>query len=186
MRIFDDARLIAKLSEGDMMATEAKYHKKCLTNLYNNLKLKRNSAKGAKEQLREIEIKALEDVVKYVKDTIKASQLDGSTPVFQQKSLADLYKDRIVCHGKLIDSIDAEGFAKTVHSTHLREKIMDKVPGLSIAKKSGLTVAITMDDEVGQALFEACENSEKDDENILLRAAQIVRKGLSVLMAMFL
>ena len=55
---------------------------------------------------------------------------------------------------------------------------MDQVPGLSIAKKSGLTVAITMDDEVGRALFETCDNSEKDDENILLKAAQFVRKGL--------
>ena len=173
-----DARLIAKLSEGDMMATEAKYHKKCLTNLYNHFKSKKNSVKGEKGQIHEIESKALEDVVKYVKDTIKNSQLDGSTPVFQQKVLADLYKDRIVCYGRLIDSFDEEGFAKTVHSTHLREKIMDQVPGLSIAKKSGLTVAITMDDEVGRALFEACDNSEKDDENILLKAAQIVRKGL--------
>ena len=51
---------------------------------------------------------------------------------------------------------------RTVHSTHLREKIMDQVPGLSIVKKSGLTVAITMDDKVGRALIEACENSEKD------------------------
>ena len=40
---------------------------------------------------------------------------------------------------------------------------MDQVPGLSIVKKSGLTVAITMEDEVGRALFEACENSGKDD-----------------------
>ena len=83
-----DARLIAKLSEGDMMATEEKYHKKCLKNLYNNFK---KFYKGGKGQLREMESNALEDVVKYVKNIIKASQLDGSTPVFQQKSLADLY-----------------------------------------------------------------------------------------------
>jgi len=30
-----NAKLIAKLSEGDMIATEAKYHHKCLVRLYN-------------------------------------------------------------------------------------------------------------------------------------------------------
>ena len=30
-----DTKLLAKLSEGDMIATEAKYHLNCLTNLYN-------------------------------------------------------------------------------------------------------------------------------------------------------
>ena len=38
-----------KLSEGDMTATEAKYHKKCLTELYNIMKLKRNDEKSEKE-----------------------------------------------------------------------------------------------------------------------------------------
>ena len=30
-----DTKLIAKLSEGDMIATEAKYHARCLAALYN-------------------------------------------------------------------------------------------------------------------------------------------------------
>ena len=30
-----DFKLLEKLSEGDMTTTEAKYHKKCLTELYN-------------------------------------------------------------------------------------------------------------------------------------------------------
>ena len=69
-----------------------------------------------------------------------------------QKSLTDLYKERIVFHGTLVDSIDAEGFAKKFQYTHLREQIMDEVPGLCVAK-SGRTFALTIDAEVGQALF---------------------------------
>ena len=69
-----------------------------------------------------------------------------------QKSLTDLYKERIVFHDILVDSIDTEGFAKKVHGTHLREQTMDEVTGLCVSK-SGRTLALTIDDEVGQALF---------------------------------
>ena len=44
-----DSKLLAKLSEGDMIATEAKYHQKCLTKLYNRVKSKRNDEKSEKE-----------------------------------------------------------------------------------------------------------------------------------------
>ena len=43
------SKLLAKLSDGDMTATEAKYHKKCLTELYNKLKSKRNDEKSIKK-----------------------------------------------------------------------------------------------------------------------------------------
>ena len=44
-----DSKLLAKLSESDMTATEAKYHKKCLTELYHRVKLKGNDEKSEKE-----------------------------------------------------------------------------------------------------------------------------------------
>ena len=44
-----DSKLLAKLSEGDMTATEAKYHRKCLTELYNRVKSKRNDEKSETE-----------------------------------------------------------------------------------------------------------------------------------------
>lgn len=34
-----DERLIAKLSEGDLVATEAVYHRSCLVNLYNKVRV---------------------------------------------------------------------------------------------------------------------------------------------------
>ena len=33
-----DERLIAKLSEGDLVATESKYHKTCLAEFYNKVR----------------------------------------------------------------------------------------------------------------------------------------------------
>ena len=44
-----DSKLLAKLSEHDKNATEANYHKKCLTELYNRVKSKRNDEKSETE-----------------------------------------------------------------------------------------------------------------------------------------
>ena len=45
-----DTKLLAKLSEGDMIATEAKYHCNCLSRLYNAY-LDHNTKKSAENQL---------------------------------------------------------------------------------------------------------------------------------------
>ena len=45
-----DSKILAKLSEGDMVATEAKYHAKCILNLFNrHRELNRRTSKGSTE-----------------------------------------------------------------------------------------------------------------------------------------
>ena len=128
-------------------AVETKYHKKCLTGLYNKFKSKKKSEKSETALLREIEGKALKDVVDYVKDTITACHEGNGTPVLTQKSLTDLYKERIIYHGMSVESVDALAFSEVAHCTHLRNAIMDNVPGICVAK-SGRTVSLTLHDEV--------------------------------------
>ena len=132
-----DAILIAKLSEGDLPAIEAKYHKKCLTDTYNSfLRASKKMNLGERELLSSIEDLALSDVVEYIQDTIALSYDDNTVPVFTQKSLTDFYKSRIIHHGSLYDSIDSLAFSQTAHATRLQEKILEKVPGLCVAKRS--------------------------------------------------
>ena len=50
-----DRKLLVKLSEGDMTAVEAKYHKNCLKNMYNKFKNKKKIAAVEKELLSTIE-----------------------------------------------------------------------------------------------------------------------------------
>ena len=100
-----------------MHAIEAKYHKKCLTGLYNKFKSKKKCEKGETELLIEIEGKALKDVVDYVMETITACHEGNETPVFTQKTLTDLYKERIIYHGMSVESVDAEAFSKVAHCT---------------------------------------------------------------------
>ena len=111
-----DARLLAKLSEGDMVAIEAQYHKKCLTKFFNSYKSKKRAEIPVAELLREIERKALKDVVNYVKDQVTLCFETNSTPVFTQKSISDLYNARLIHFGA------DETFTKRTHC-----KIMEVV-----------------------------------------------------------
>ena len=121
-----DAKLLAKLSEGDIVDTESLYHKECLTKLYNQFKSKAEQPES--EILRAIERKALSDVVNYVKDTIRTCHEINSTPVFTQTSLTDMYNEKLIFHGA------AEEFTKKTHCTHLREKIITKYLGSVIQR----------------------------------------------------
>ena len=167
----NDSRLLAKLSEGDMVATEAQYHKKCLTNCYNTYKSNQRSALPEAELLRDVERKALKDVVDYIKEKVIICIESECTPVFTQKSLSDLYKQRLICHGA------GEDFAKKSHATRLRENVMQKIPGFR-ESRDGRKVLISMDDDIGKALFIACENSVEEEQRILSKAAKLVRKHI--------
>ena len=78
--------------------------------------------------------KTLKDVIDYVKDTILLSYEIGTVPIFTQTSLTYMYRERIVHHRHVYESIDAQSFAETAHATRLREKVLNKIPGLCVAK----------------------------------------------------
>ena len=96
----------------------------------------------------------LKDVVEYIRDAIAITYEDNSIPAFTQKSITDLYNDRLIHHGSRYDLIDAVAFARNTHATRVREKIQEKIPGLCVAKKA-TEVTLTIDDEVGRALYAA-------------------------------
>ena len=77
--------------------------------------------------IREIEENALSDVVEFVKETISICNVNNKTPLFTQKSLTDMYNERIILHGA------SDEFAKRTQCIRLREKIMTRVPGLCSA-----------------------------------------------------
>ena len=56
-------------------------------------------------------------------------------------------------------------------------QILESVPGLTEAK-DGKFILLTLDSELGRALFEACQSSKYDDGHILARAVMIVRKQM--------
>ena len=80
-----DEKLIARLSEGDLVATETCYHKTCLAALYNRVRVL-NGKQTSKEKGDEIlEGMVLAEVVAYIEQC--ADKKDPVIPVFQLKTL---------------------------------------------------------------------------------------------------
>ena len=115
-----DEELLAKLSEGELVATEACYHNTCLTTQDNKI-CAINSSKSENEKRNDIlESIAIAEVVAYIQQCLQAE--DKSVPVFQLKQLKGLYKKRLLAHGYPV---------MYEHSTRSKEKILRVIPELS-------------------------------------------------------
>ena len=86
-----DSLLSAKLSLGDMVALEAKYHTKCLLALYNRARKVQVEQQGAYSEDDEISGIVFAEVVMYIEEV----RLEASTaPVFK---LADMARPNCTC-----------------------------------------------------------------------------------------
>ena len=159
-----DEKLMAKLSEGDLVATEACYHKTCLASLYNRVRIF-NDEKSSSEKRDEIlEGMALAEVVAYIKQCTERN--DSVIPVFQLKKLNDLHERRLAFYGCSV---------ALQHATRFKEKLLEMIPELSEHKK-GRKVILTLTEGSGEAIFDACDLH--NDGMCLTRAARIIRKEL--------
>ena len=161
-------KLLCKVSVGDMVATEAKYHCTCLIEFYNSYqKHNKDKREQANEQL--MEGIAFSKVLEFIEESILASD-ETTTPVFYLKELTEMYKKHLIAQG-------ATETANSVHQTGLKNTILENVPGLC-ATKSGKHVLLTLYGELGRALFNACLSCCSDDGILLAKAAIIIRKDL--------
>ena len=117
---------------------------------------------------------ALKDVVEYIRDAIAITYEDNSTPVFTQKSITDIYNDRLIHHGSWYNSIDVVAFGQNTNTTQVWEKIQEKILGLCVAKK-GREITLTIDDEAGQALYAACMWSSEEHDQVFSKTARAIR-----------
>ena len=84
--------LLAKLSLGDMVALEAKYHTKCLLALYNRARKVQVEQQGAYSEDDEISGIVFAELVMYIEEV----RLEASTaPVFELADMAQLYMSRM-------------------------------------------------------------------------------------------
>ena len=107
---------------------------------------------------------ALSEVIYFIEESIRSSE---ASPVFLLKDLKSMYEKNLL----------ANGVHKYIHSTRFKEHLLESIPGLYDTKK-GRDILISLDGEAGRALFEACENSCRDDILILAKAAQIIRRDI--------
>lgn len=117
----EDEKLLAKLSPGDIIAVEVKYHAKCLIGLYNKARATDQKSPDIKRELAVSTTFA--ELVAYIEDMREDSD---NVPVFKVAELMKLFDERM----------KQKGFTDfTSHSTRLRQKLQSYFPNLNDYKQ---------------------------------------------------
>ena len=161
-----DLRLIAKLSEGDLVPTESKYHKTCLAEFYNKVRTFASKASTAEQEKSIVEGIVVTEIERYMRGTIEVES--GNIPVLYVAELKNLYVQQNKYHGYPVEY---------AHSTRFKEKFLKRILELT-EHKMGRDVILTLKDNCGKAIFEVCEL--QNDGMCLERAARIVRKEILI------
>ncbi|CAE1246963.1 unnamed protein product [Acanthosepion pharaonis] len=132
-RTLNDGKLLAKLSGGDIVALEIKYHFCCLQKLYNAERSYLNSLEKAEssDPGKDLYPVAFSELVIYIMDS-KVTNTEAAPVVFRLAGLASLYKLRLEQLG--LDS-------PNVHSTRLKEQLLTRIPEL-VAHKKGRDILL--------------------------------------------
>ena len=102
----EDTDLLAKLAPGDMVALEAKYHTKCLANLYNRARAATESAIADTGVDARVSGIAFAELVTFMEENCRKK---GIVPTFKLSDLVRMYKARLEQLG-----VSVEG---RIHST---------------------------------------------------------------------
>ena len=157
----EDTKLLAKLSAGDMIALETKYHPNCLVTLYN--KARQTTPKDEAGDNSYQHGIAFAELVAYMEDM----RDEKNAPVFKLVDMASLCKNRLQQLGVTVDN--------RIHSTHLKIRLLSATPDLK-AHAQGRETLLTFKEGIGLALNKACDHD--NDAIYLMRAAQVVHKEL--------
>ena len=163
--LLGDDKLLTKLNSGDLIAVEAKYHKKCLTSLYNHA---RDTSRRQSRQCDDLKMAhsiALAELISYLED----SRSKGEIKVHKLSSLVKDYSARLAQLGA--DS------GQQVHATRLKHRLTTHIPGLC-AISNGREVLLSFDEDIGNLLSDNLFQDHDSDAMCLMRAANIVRRDI--------
>ena len=114
----EDRELLAKLSAGDTIVLEAKYHRNCLTTLYN--KARQAAEKQEKEEnYSHLHNIAFAELVAYMEDT----RDEKSVFLFKLTDMVSLYKKRLQQLGVTVGN--------RTYSTRLKVRLLSALPNLT-------------------------------------------------------
>jgi hypothetical protein len=166
--VLSDSQIIADLSEGDMPAINAKYHLKCLNDLYNRARSieKQIYYQDSNTEHSNLYALAFAQLIDYMCE----QQLDSTTaPVFKFSELADLYQCRLQQFGIKLTS--------RINTTKLKNKLLAHFLNMR-AQTCGKQVLLVFHADIGSALNAACQFSDVEDAWHLAKSAEIVLRHL--------
>ena len=149
----------------DLVAQNAKYHRNCLTELYNRERRAQETTTSESSQEAEMRALALAELVSYIEES-KDPEL---SPVFRLADLMKMYTNRLEQMGVILTN--------RPNSTRLKEKILQMVPGLR-AHSEGKSILIMFEEDIGQGIKRACDQNLESDAIVLAKAAEIVRRDM--------
>ena len=156
--------LLAKLSSGDLIAQEGKYHAECLASLYNKA---RNLDKSTEDRTDAVNHGlGFAGIVSYIEEIRLDERL---APIFKLSELTKLYTKRLEQLGTTT--------TVRVHSTKIKDRILSYFSDME-AHKHGRDVVFVYNKDIGEALHKACEHDNDNEAITLSRAASIVRRGM--------
>ena len=163
-----DFQLLAKISGGDLIAIEAKYHMKCLTILRNSHRsLKRRNKNTevleAEEDDKINESRAFVELVHYMENSVESGTL-----FFVLSELHMLYETRL----------KDLGVAKSVNRFRLKNKILGHFTEAQ-EQNDGRKTILIFNNGLQNILKEAVKERDfSDDAAVLAKAAKIVRRDM--------
>ena len=165
--LVNDTKLIAKLGSRDMVATDAKYHLKCLVSLYNKARKQKTCsgntmASSSSYKPIDGDELAFAELIAFIDESLRVEE----PAVLKLSDLVKFYTLKLS---------ELEGEQAKVNSTRLKSRILATFPDLT-AHNEGREVFFILSHENGSVLLEA-KNADSE-EVCLAKAAMIVRKEL--------
>ncbi len=93
-------------------------------------------------------------------------------PVFKLSDIKALYCKQLEEYGTPTE------ITKNLHSSRLKSNILSRIPELAEQRK-GKEILLIFREEIGKAIYEACQQSYEEDGVCLSKAAKIIRKQIA-------
>ncbi len=133
----EDQHMLAKLSAGDMIAQEAKYHPRCLVSYYNKASAFQKETEDNKIEKVSHGI-ALAELLEYIHDSVDKDK----APIYKLSDCVKLYSTRL-------EQLGVKEHTRP-HSTDLINRILAQIPDLR-ARREGRDVLLAFDEDIGPA-----------------------------------
>ncbi|KAJ8865799.1 hypothetical protein PR048_033321 [Dryococelus australis] len=163
-RLVEDNDLSGRLSAGDMVTPEAKFHTSCLLQLYNKARKPKSGESEPNNHEKSLHAYILAELVMHIEEVCAD---DETSAVSKLADLADLYLNRLNQLGVQIDG--------RVHTTRLKQRVLAHFPDMRAYAKGRDTI-LAFNEDVGSSLIKVCEFGSDNDAVQLAHSAQIVSR----------
>lgn len=134
--LLGDTELLGRLTGGDMIALDAKYHPRCLIGLYNRTRKVQSTKSQETSQEQAMSAVVFAELVLYIEETRQGE----TAPVFKLADLVQLYQSRMEQLGVQLDT--------KFHSTRLKQRLLAQFPDMR-AHTKGRDILMAFEEDLG-------------------------------------